>query len=53
MIAPERNLAEMHQLIKHSNLKIFEGGHLFLLQDKSAWPEIISFLLSESDTLKE
>lgn len=53
MIAPERNLAEMHRLIKYSNLKIFEGGHLFLIQDKSAWPEIISFLLSESDTLKE
>jgi len=51
-IAPVKNLLEMHRLIKNSQMQIFEGGHLFLMQDKQAWPAIISFLLSESDTLK-
>jgi len=51
-IAPLKNLLEMHRLIKNSQLQFFEGGHLFLMQDKQAWPAIISFLLSESDTLK-
>jgi len=51
-IAPLKNLLEMHRLIKNSQLQIFEGGHLFLIQDKQAWPAIISFLLSENDTLK-
>ena len=51
-IAPLKNLLEMHRLIKNSQLQIYEGGHLFLMQDKQAWPAIISFLLSENDTLK-
>tara|TARA_B100000214_G_scaffold372275_1_gene350221 strand:+ start:393 stop:1196 length:804 start_codon:yes stop_codon:yes gene_type:complete len=51
-IAPLKNLLEIHRLLKNSQLQIFEGGHLFLMQDKQAWPAIISFLLSESDTLK-
>ncbi len=51
-IAPLKNLLEIHRLIKNSQLLIFEGGHLFLMQDKQAWPAIISFLVSESDTLK-
>ena len=51
-IAPLKNLLEIHRLIKNSQLQIFEGGHLFLMQDKQAWPAIISFLVSESDTLK-
>ena len=51
-IAPLKNLLEMHRLIKNSQLQIFEGGHLFLMQDKQAWPAITSFLVSESDTLK-
>ncbi len=51
-IAPLKNLLEMYRLIKNSQLQIYEGGHLFLMQDKRAWPAIISFLMSESDTLK-
>ena len=51
-IAPLKNLLEMHRLIKNSQLQIYEGGHLFLMQDKQAWPAVISFLMSESDTLK-
>ena len=51
-IAPLKNLLEMHRLIKNSQLQIYEGGHLFLMQDTQAWPAIRSFLVSESDTLK-
>ena len=51
-IAPMQNLFEMHSLIKNSQLQIFEGGHLFLMQDNRAWPAITSFLSPESDTLK-
>ncbi|MEE2682357.1 MAG: alpha/beta hydrolase [Actinomycetota bacterium] len=50
-VAPERNLREMHARIPNSQLALFEGGHLFLLQDQRAWPHIASFLLEDRGTL--
>ena len=44
-IAPPANLEAMHQQIAGSTMELFEGGHLFLLQDRAAWPKVIEFLL--------
>ncbi len=43
-IAPLDNMQSMQKKIPNAELEIFEGGHLFLLQDKKAYPSIISFL---------
>ena len=43
-IAPEDNQHRLHQLIDGSSLHWYDGGHLFLIQDKKAWQDIISFL---------
>ena len=34
----------LHQSINSSTLKFYEGGHLFLIQDKLAFKEIIEWL---------
>lgn len=46
-IAPLDNMRAMQQKIPGAGLEVFEGGHLFLLQDKSAYTAIIGFLLRE------
>jgi len=46
-ISPKQNLENLQLAIPGSNLQMFKGGHLFHLQDKNAWPAIISFLKSE------
>ena len=43
-IAPLSNMQLMQQKISNARLEIFEGGHLFLLQDKRAYAEIVQFL---------
>ncbi|MDO9514672.1 MAG: alpha/beta hydrolase [Syntrophales bacterium] len=43
-IAPASNLEAIHRQIPQSRLEVFEGGHLFLLQDPKAFESIISFL---------
>ncbi len=43
-IAPITNMEYLHQSIKSSKLKFYEGGHLFLIQDKLAFKEIIEWL---------
>lgn len=43
-IAPVANSEALVTRIPKSSLQIFEGGHLFLLQDRSSWPAIIGFL---------
>lgn len=43
-VAPARNQEVMQELMPSSELAWFEGGHLFLIQDKGAWPKIIEFL---------
>lgn len=43
-IAPVANSEALAGRIPRASLQIFEGGHLFLLQDRSAWTAIIGFL---------
>ena len=43
-IAPPVNQTEMEQRIPNAQLNWYEGGHMFMVQDKSAWPAIIDFL---------
>jgi len=43
-IAPVKNQAVMAQAISNSELRWYEGGHLFLVQDREAWPDIVKFL---------
>jgi 3-oxoadipate enol-lactonase len=43
-IAPPDRQEKMASRIKGATLRFFEGGHLFLIQDRSAFPAIIEFL---------
>lgn len=43
-IAPVQNMQQLQQQIPGSELQLFEGGHMFLIQDKSAYPAIIDWL---------
>jgi 3-oxoadipate enol-lactonase len=43
-IAPLANAQAIAERIPGAELQVFDGGHLFLLQDRSAWPAIVDFL---------
>ena len=43
-IAPVANSEALVARLPDARLAVFEGGHLFLLQDRSAWRAIIEFL---------
>jgi 3-oxoadipate enol-lactonase len=43
-IAPPSNLDAIATQIPGAELELFDGGHLFLLQDRSAFPRILDFL---------
>ncbi len=43
-IAPPQNLEAIATRIPNAHLKMFGGGHLFLVQDKAAYPYIIDWL---------
>lgn len=43
-IAPVANGELLVERIPDARLQVFEGGHLFLLQDRTSWPAIIEFL---------
>ena len=45
-IAPVENMDSMHLKIIDSKLEFYEGGHLFLIQDKKAFKDIVNWLLS-------
>jgi 3-oxoadipate enol-lactonase len=45
-IAPKNNQNLMADAMPQAELAWFEGGHLFMIQDKTAWPTIIEFLTS-------
>ncbi|MFH2129236.1 MAG: alpha/beta hydrolase [bacterium] len=47
-VALPENIEKLQQAIPGATLEMFEGGHLFFMQDRSAWPRIISFLKNES-----
>ena len=43
-IAPVSNMQALHAAITGSELKLFSGGHMFLIQDREAYPYIIQWL---------
>jgi 3-oxoadipate enol-lactonase len=45
-IAPPANSEAITTQIPNATLEIFEGGHLFLIQDRTAFPHIAEFLLA-------
>ncbi len=47
-IAPMENSQLLAERIPGATLQVFEGGHLFMVQDRSAFPAIIDFLGSAS-----
>ncbi len=47
-IAAPANLDALHAQIPNSRLEFFEGGHLFLVQDRSAFAHVVEFLRGDS-----
>jgi 3-oxoadipate enol-lactonase len=47
-IVPLENSELLAARIPGARLQVFEGGHLFMIQDRSAFPTIIEFLRSEA-----
>lgn len=43
-IAPVVNSEAIVQRVRDARLRVHDGGHLFLFQDPSAWPDVMSFL---------
>lgn len=43
-IAPVPNSEALARRIPRASMQVFEGGHLFLLQDRTAWTAIVRFL---------
>lgn len=43
-IAPLSNSENLVARIPDATLQVFDGGHLFLVQDRSAWPAILDFI---------
>lgn len=46
-IAPPDNSARLAEAIPGAELQVFEGGHMFFVQDRSAFPAMIEFLLRD------
>ncbi len=49
-IAPEANQLAMRDRIAGSQLRWFDGGHMFMIQDPTAWPTMVAFLLGDDET---
>jgi 3-oxoadipate enol-lactonase len=45
-IAPVSNSEAIASQIPNAELRMYEGGHLFLLQDRTAWTDILAFVTS-------
>lgn len=43
-LAPLVNSTTLVDAIPHAELQVFDGGHLFMLQDRSAFPAMVTFL---------
>ena len=44
-IAPPANMRALCDALPDAELRLYEGGHLFFLQDKRAYPDMIDWLL--------
>ena len=51
-IAPLANSEALAARIPKASMQVFEGGHLFLLQDRSAWDAITRFLGAGPDPVR-
>lgn len=49
-LAPVSNLNALHSAIRGSSMKLYEGGHMFLLQDRQALLDIVAYLKDEPIT---
>jgi 3-oxoadipate enol-lactonase len=47
-IAPLANSEALASRIPNAQLQVFEGGHLFLLQDRTAWSSIVDYLTQDA-----
>jgi pimeloyl-ACP methyl ester carboxylesterase len=47
-VAPPANSAAIAERIPGAELRLYEGGHLFFLQDRAAFPEVVAFLVGTS-----
>ena len=47
MIAPPANGEAIAERVPHSELRLYEGGHIFFLQDPAATPEAMEFLAAK------
>ncbi len=45
-IAPLANAVALAARIPGAGLQVFEGGHVFFLEDRTAWPAMIDFLVA-------
>ena len=46
-LAPASNLEALNSVISNSTIKFYEGGHMFLVQDRQALKDITAFLKEE------
>jgi pimeloyl-ACP methyl ester carboxylesterase len=46
-IAPPANSEKIAELVPHAELRFYEGGHIFFLQDPKAVPDIMEFLAAD------
>ena len=44
-VAPIENMQAIADQIESSQIRFYEGGHMFLVQDKKAYPEMIEWLM--------
>jgi pimeloyl-ACP methyl ester carboxylesterase len=47
MIAPPANAEVIAEHVAHAQLRLYEGGHIFFLQDPQAVPDVMEFLAGE------
>jgi 3-oxoadipate enol-lactonase len=45
-IAPPENMRALRDALPNAELRLYDGGHLFFLQDKRAYPDMVNWLLS-------
>jgi 3-oxoadipate enol-lactonase len=48
-IAPPSNQRALETALPNATLEFFDGGHMFLMQDRSAFDKIVDFLLEQGE----
>jgi 3-oxoadipate enol-lactonase len=52
-IVPVANMEALHRQIAGSRFELFDGGHMFLIQDKTAYPFIVGWLQNDWSELRD